>query len=175
MSLVSGLGTSRVEQLNDRGIFTLEQLILLGSERLYTVVSWRGRKYLSLASCEKWVEEAQYLLNWKKRDPKVVAEEKRQQEQQEAVSNYKKNVQRFIDYLIAVREWEDEIFGTGQVEELRWNTLLDWFKTLMQRTESDPVYLTDPRTVDTVHTKIREFSTSYHERIDLFLKKKKGN
>lgn len=171
LSLVSGLGTSRVEQLNDRGIFTLEQLILLGSERLYTMISWRGREYLSPSSCEKWVEEAQYLLNWKKRDPKVVAEEKRQQEQQEAVRNYKKNVQRFIDYLIAVREWEDEIFGTGQVEEISWNTLLDWFKIVMQRTETDPVYLTDPRTVDTVHTKVREFCTSYQKRIGLFSKK----
>jgi|GEM_PF-1046632 hypothetical protein len=174
LSLVSGLGTSRVEQLNDRGIFTLEQLILLGSERLYTMVSWRGREYLSPASCEKWVEEAQYLLNWKKRDPKVVAEEKRQQEQQKAVRDYKKNVQRFIDYLIAVREWEDEIFGTGQVEELSWNILLDWFKTVMQRAETDPVYLTNPRTVDTVHTKICEFSAFYHKRIELFLKKEKG-
>jgi len=174
LSLVSGLGASRIEQLNDRGIFTLEQLILLGSERLYTMVSWRGREYLSPASCEKWIEEAQYLLNWKKRDPKVVAEEKRQQEQQEAVRNYKKNVHRFIDYLVAVSEWEDEIFGTGQVEELSWNTLLDWFKTVMQRAKTDPVYLTDPRTVYTVHTKICEFSTFYHERIDLFLKKEKG-
>lgn len=173
LSLVSGLGMSRIEQLNDRGIFTLEQLILLGSERLYTMVSWRGREYLSPASCEKWVEEAQYLLNWKQRDPKVVAEEKRQQEQREAVRNYKKNVERFIDYLITVREWEDEIFGTGQVEELSWNILLDWFKTVMQRAETDPVYLTDPRTVDTVHTKIRDFCTSYHERTDLFLKKEK--
>lgn len=173
LQLISGLGKSRIEQLNDRGIFTLEQLILIGSERLYTMVAWRGREYLSPVSCEKWVEEAQHLLSWKQRDPKVVAEEKQQQEQQKAVRDYRKNVQRFIDYLVTIREWEDDVFGTGALEELSWNNLFDWFMTLMQRSKADPVYLTDPRTVDKVHTKICEFCMSYHKRIDLFLKKEK--
>lgn len=174
LSLIRGLGTSRITQLHDQGIFTLEQLIILGSEHLYASISWRGREYLSPASCEKWVQQARYLLNWENPEPKVIAEEKHQQKQREATHHYKKNVQRFIDYLIEVCEWEDEIFQTGNIDKLSWNSLLKWFMNVVQDTESDPIYLTDPRIVDNIHTKICEFCTFYQARIDLFLRQEQS-
>jgi hypothetical protein len=43
--------------------------------------------------------------------------------------------------------------------------------SLMRHIETDSSRLIDPRTVDTVHRKIREFCLSYQERIELFLAK----
>ena len=171
LQLVIGLGPSRIDQLNDHGIFTLEQLILVGSERLFNVISWRGREYLSAASCDKWIEAAKILLGWKQLHPQVVAEQKLRQEAQKVVREYKKNFQRFIDYLKSLHEWENEVFDTGHVMTLSWNRLLLWCDDLLRRCENDGNLFLEPRSVHSVHETVREFCVSYMKRIDVFLAK----
>lgn len=174
LKLVDGLGASRIEQLEEVGIFTLEQLIVTGAVRVYQSIPWRGREYLSVSTCKLWIEYSKVLLDWQEPTQEMIRKKQRKIAKK-ARRDYKKNFWRFVDYLEKIRDYEHDVFGMGDMPELSWNKLLRWFRVLEQRFKSDGDLFFDPRIVDKVHKTVCEFCEQYISRTDIFLEMNNTN
>ena len=116
LTLVSGIGGSRRDQLFDLGVTTLSELVKADPQRLASAYWYGG--YVTLATIARWQEEAAILLGWRERDPVIVEREKREQKRRETEKIYRRRLKKLLKFVSSVFELIDSISPIGDLHHI---------------------------------------------------------